>query len=107
MAILAEVAHLIETRRGSRMMGVLLADLGEGTFSPECGEEDFPRIRSLTERHSDLPLGFADGAVIACAERRGGAVLTFDLRHFGVVSREGRIGIVPERLVLACRMSSR
>jgi predicted nucleic acid-binding protein len=41
-----------------------------------------------------MPLGFADAAVIACAERRGGKVLTYDQRHFSVVAREGTIQIV-------------
>jgi predicted nucleic acid-binding protein len=35
--------------------------------------------------HVDLPLGFADAAVIACAESKGGRVLTLDRRHFDVV----------------------
>jgi predicted nucleic acid-binding protein len=42
-----------------------------------------------------LPLGSADAAVIACAERHGGRVLTLDRRHFGVVEREGTISLVP------------
>jgi len=55
-----------------------------------------PHIRALTRRYADLPLGFADAAVIACAERHGGRVLTRDLRHFGVVAREGRLIVLPE-----------
>jgi predicted nucleic acid-binding protein len=43
----------------------------------------------------DLPLGYADAAVIACVERRGGNVLTLDRRHFGVVEREGTIRVLP------------
>ena len=41
-------------------------------------------------------LGFSDAAVNALADRRGGRVLTLDLRHFGVVAREGRIVLLPE-----------
>jgi hypothetical protein len=33
--------------------------------------------------------------VIACAERNGGRVAAFDLRHFAAVAREGTIQIVP------------
>jgi hypothetical protein len=33
--------------------------------------------------------------VIACAERSGGRVLTFDVRDFSVVARESPIAIVP------------
>ena len=35
-------------------------------------------------------------AVIACAERHGGRVLTLDVRHFGTVAREGKISLLPE-----------
>jgi predicted nucleic acid-binding protein len=40
-------------------------------------------------------LGFSDAAVIACAERHGGQVLTLDHRHFGVVAQEGTIQVRP------------
>lgn len=43
-----------------------------------------------------MPLGFVDAAVIACAERTGGRVLTFDRRAFGVAVAEGAITILPE-----------
>jgi predicted nucleic acid-binding protein len=61
----------------------------------DCGDQDLARIRMLVNRYDDLRLGFADAAVIACAERYGGRVLTLDLRHFGVVARQGTITIVP------------
>jgi predicted nucleic acid-binding protein len=48
----------------------------------------------LLGRYADLRLGFADAAVVACAERNGGTVLTFDLRDFSVIG-EGRIRIAP------------
>jgi predicted nucleic acid-binding protein len=44
-------------------------------------------------RYADLPLGFADAAVIACAERAKAEVLTFDRRDFEVVRREGTFRI--------------
>lgn len=52
-------------------------------------------LRRLVQRYRDLPLDLADGAVIACAERSGGVVLTLDLRDFGVVAREGSITLLP------------
>lgn len=57
----------------------------------EPPDGDLARIRALVRRYADLPLGFADAAVIACAEREGGRVLTLDTRHFGTVAREGTI----------------
>ena len=59
------------------------------------GDRDIPRVRALVQRYADMPLGYADAAVIACAERNSGRVLTLDLRHFGVVAREGTITILP------------
>jgi predicted nucleic acid-binding protein len=94
--ILGEIAYLVEHRYGTRMLDALLADLESGTFRLDCGDDDLGRVRALVDRYADLPLGFADAAVIACAERNGGAVLTLDRRDFGVVAREGKIVMLPE-----------
>ena len=94
--ILSELTYLIERRLGGAALDAFLSDLESGTYSLDCGERDFGRIRALVRRYADLPLGFADAAVIACAERHGGRVLTFDLRHFGVVAREGKLTILPQ-----------
>lgn len=93
--ILAEICYFIERRLGQRALDVFLQDLEEGRFELEPVEGDLPRIRHLVVRYADLPLGFADAAVIACAERSGGRVLTLDERHFGIVAAEGRIELEP------------
>jgi predicted nucleic acid-binding protein len=64
-------------------------------YTIDYGETDLARIRELVARYADLSLGFVDAAVIACAERSGGRVLTFDLRDFGVVAAEGTITVLP------------
>jgi predicted nucleic acid-binding protein len=92
--ILSEAAYMLERWSGFRELESLLLSIEEGEVLLDCGEQDFPRIRQLVARYSDLPLGFADATVIACAERRGGLVLTFDQRHFPVVAREGTIQVV-------------
>jgi predicted nucleic acid-binding protein len=94
IAILAEVAYLIEQRMPN-ILDPFLADLESGAYSLDCGEEDVPRIRELVARYADLSLGVADAAVIALAERSGGLVLTLDVRDFGVVAREGTIQLLP------------
>lgn len=94
-AILAEIACMIEARLRAEVVDGFLADLQEARFRLDCGEEDFGRIRALMRRYADLPLGFSDAAVVACAERNGGKVLTFDVRDFGVVAREGTIEVLP------------
>lgn len=94
--VLSEIAYLIEGRLGLRVLDGLLSDCETGAYTIDCGENDVPRIRALVRRYADLPLGFADAAVIACTERHGGRVLTLDRRHFGVVAREGRLTLLPE-----------
>ena len=95
-AALGEITYLIDRRLGLRVLDGFLADLESGAYRLDCGERDLARIRELIRRYADLPLGFADAAVVACAERRGGRVQTLDLRDFGVVAREGAIRLVPE-----------
>lgn len=71
----------------------LLHDLNSSRYHLDCGESDFVRIAALVQRYADFPLGFVDAAVVACAERHGGRVLTTDFRHFGAVAREGTISL--------------
>ena len=92
--ILGEIGYMLEQRGDG--LDAFLESLEDRSVSLECGEEDLPRIRELLARYADLHLGFSDAAVIACAERNGGQVLTFDVRDFSVVAREGTITIVPE-----------
>lgn len=92
--ILGELAFMIETA-APRKLGLFLEDMADGSYSLDCGEADFRRISALVERFQDLPLGFADASVVACAERNGGRVMTFDRRDFDVVAGEGRITVEP------------
>jgi uncharacterized protein len=93
--ILAEVAYMLEVRHGTERLDSFLGDLESGAFALHCGERDLARIRALVRRYKDLPLGFADAAVIACAEGSGGLVLTFDRRDFDVIAREGTVSVQP------------
>ena len=93
--ILAEIGFLVETRMGMEVLDAFLSDLEQRAFILANTEEDLVRIRALIRRYADLPLGLADSAVIACAERSGGIVLTLDQRHFGVVAREGMLELLP------------
>ena len=95
VGIMAEVTYLVETRLGLQTVEVFLEDIELGSYILDCGNQDLPRIRELVRRYDDMPLGYADAAVIACAERNGGRVATIDLRHFAAVAREGTIQIVP------------
>lgn len=93
--VLSEIAHFVERDLGSTALVAFLADIRVGRFQLDCCENDWTRITDLVQKFADFPLGLSDATVIACAERHGGAVATFDLRHFGVVARAGTIDIVP------------
>ena len=90
IAVLAEMAFMIERDFPPEVERAFLADLRERAYMLDWNEQDVGRIEQLAERYHDLPLGFADAAVIACAERHGGRVLTTDFRHFSVVARRER-----------------
>jgi predicted nucleic acid-binding protein len=94
-AVLGEIAYFIERRSPETRLMSFLDDLLFERFTLDCGEYDLPRVKDLVGRYADLPLGLVDAAVIACAGRNGGRVLTLDLRHFGVVAREGRLTLLP------------
>lgn len=91
---LGELAYLIDRRLAPAALDLLLDDIERGGFKLHWGDDDLPRIRVLVKRYADFPIGLVDSAVIACAERHGGRVLTLDRRHFGVVAREGTITLV-------------
>lgn len=91
VAVLSEVGYFVERDHGSVVLAAFLQDLIDGAYLLDCGERDWYRIQQLVIRYADLPLGLADAAVIACAERNGGSVATLDFHHFGPVAREGTI----------------
>lgn len=93
--VMAEVGFLIERELGIEALAAFLRDIVRGVYALTCGEPDLRRIIQLITHYQDLPLGYADAAVIACAERHGGRVLTTDWRHFPVVAGEGTIAVVP------------
>lgn len=95
VTILAELAYMVESRLGASALDPFLEDLQFHRFLPDYVESDIARIREIVLRYANLPLGFSDAAVIACAERNGGNVLTFDRRHFDIIAREGTIDVLP------------
>ena len=95
VAIVAEIAYFIEQRSGTSRLAQFVEDIVASRYTLDYDERRWPRILELVRRYHDLPLGLADAAVIECAERHGGRVLTLDRRHFGVVEREGTIRVLP------------
>ena len=95
-AILGELSYLVEERLGPKVMDAFLNDLISGGFTLECGENELVRAKSLAMKYFDLPLGFSDAAVAACAEAHGGRIATLDVRDFSVLSKELRLDILPK-----------
>lgn len=85
--VIAEVAHLIGKRLGSRAETRFLGDLAAGAFVVEpVAATDWLRIAELVWQYRDLRLGTVDASVVAAAERLGIVELaTLDRRHFAVV----------------------
>jgi predicted nucleic acid-binding protein len=73
----------------------LLEGIQRGDTLLDCGDLDLPRIRELMIRYQDPPLRFSDAAVVACAERNGGSVLSFERRALDVVARQIPITLLP------------
>jgi predicted nucleic acid-binding protein len=94
-SILAEVGYMLEAGLGAKVLRQFVHELEAGFYELDCGDDDLGRIGALLDQYADLRLGLADAGVIACAERRGGRVLTFDERDFAPVARAGTITIVP------------
>ena len=95
LGIMAEVAFVLGRTLGEHATSAFLVGLEQGDSLLDCGDADLPRIRELMTRYVEVGLGFADAAVVACAERNGGSVLTFDRREFEVVARDVPISLVP------------
>lgn len=96
VAILSEIAWFLETRFAGNAQWAVMNDLRNGVYRLDWSPRDIERIHTLAQRYDDLPLGLSDAAVIACAERHNGRILTTDYRHFSVVARrEGTISVLP------------
>ncbi len=94
-AILAEVDRLLASRLGPSATPLFLRGLELGQTLLDCGDRDVPRIHELMTRFAEMPLRFADAAVVVCAERNGGVVLTFDRAALDAVAREVPVSVLP------------
>ncbi len=94
-AILSEIGYMLETRLPTKALDDFLSDLEVGYYVLECGDGEVARVRALTQRYADMPLGLADAAVVACADRNGGRALSLDHRYFSALAHEGLIQLLP------------
>lgn len=90
---LTEAMHLlVETPRGQEALFAMIEDAALGIALLD--ETDLPRMRELMRKYRDLPMDFADAALVRVAERdRLTRILSFD-RHFRVYALPGRARFV-------------
>ena len=83
--VVAEVSYLIGTRLGAEAEAAFLTGLAElGVDAPL--PDEWPRIADLVRQYRDFPLGGADAAVVALAERLNTeVVVSLDQRHFRAI----------------------
>lgn len=91
--IMAEVCFMLEREYGTPGLRAFLEDIVGGGFTLESSRPDTTRILELVMRYQNLPLGYANAAVIACAEHHNRRILALD-EHFVIVSREGSVTVV-------------
>jgi predicted nucleic acid-binding protein len=76
-----------------------MVESGAVTILP-LDADDIPRIKELMGKYRDLPMDFADAALVRAAEReRVRQIFTLDRRDFQIYrpSRIGRFSILPSR----------
>ena len=98
--VLPEVDYLVATHLGARAEEAFLADLADGLFQVEWGEDvDLERAHEIARRYRSLRLGLVDTVVMAVAERlRAEAIVTLDLRHFAAVALRTKPRLLPRDL---------
>lgn len=85
--VVAELEHLLATRRGVEAELSVLAELAGGAWElPALGRDDLEDVRQVVERYRDQEIGVADASLVILAQRyRTDRLLTLDRRHFRVV----------------------
>ena len=93
MPAVTEAMHLLgRVHRGQDALFDLIED--EAVSLAQLDESDFRRMKVLMRKYRNLPMDFADAALVRIAEReRLTRILTFD-RHFEIYGLPGRARFV-------------
>ena len=85
--VVVELDWLAHARGVAAISNAFLRTIeGGGVAVEDLTPADYSRVRELSSRYEDLPLGLVDAAVVAIAERlRERVIATLDHRHFSVV----------------------
>jgi predicted nucleic acid-binding protein len=89
--VLAELDHLLATRRGIKAELAALTELSGGAWElPALEAADVRRARDLIDAYADQQVGLTDASLVVLAGRyRTDRVLTLDRRHFSVLRTAG------------------
>lgn len=84
----AEVEYLLGNRFGPGARDAFLTDLASARFTVACLEiGDYQTVLDLERRYAALNLGLVDSSIVVLAARyRTRRIMTFDERHFRVVT---------------------
>jgi uncharacterized protein len=94
-SILSEIALNAGRLGGRDGARSFLTAIVEGAVLLDCCDADLPRVLELMGRFSDAGLTFSEASVVACAERNGGWILTFDRRSLDAVAADVPISLLP------------
>jgi uncharacterized protein len=94
-SILGEIAPKAGCLVGRDGVRSFLAAIVEGATLLDCGDADLPRVLELMGRFGDVDLTFSEASVVACAERNGGWILTFDRHSLDAVAADVPITLLP------------
>ena len=84
LAVVTEVTHLLDFSVRKQLEFLQWVELGALTIEP-ITPQDFPALRTLMQRYTNLPMDFADATLVLLAERLGSQkILTLDRRDFTV-----------------------
>jgi predicted nucleic acid-binding protein len=89
--VLAELDHLLATRRGIKAELAALTELSGGAWElPALEAADLRRAGDLIDAYADQQVGLTDASLVVLAGRyRTDRVLTLDRRHFSVLRTVG------------------
>lgn len=98
--VIAELDHLLATRRGVREEVGALRELATGAWElASMTTRDLDTVTRVIDRYEDQAIGAADASLVVLAARyRTTRVLTLDRRHFSVLRTLNgrRFSVVPD-----------
>jgi uncharacterized protein len=94
-SLLSEIALNVGCLVGRDGARSFLTAIVEGATLLDCGDADLPRVLELMGRFGHADLTFSEASVVACAERNGGWILTFDRGSLDAVAADVPITLLP------------